>query len=333
MDLVLRLADDYILDKAWACLVPISAFAETVDSTLLSSASSLNASHPLLSASSSSGSTWSHLVSHLPHPPLSGELLLYPAVSDIPLVSAWPRDYIPRQLISLTAFTLVGIHVLYFLFAWLSFRYIFNHEMMKHPKFLKNQIKREIMCSLKAFPGMTLLTIPWFLGEVRGYSKMYENVDEYGWGYFFFSIFLYARSPIIGSISLTNRSLFSFLAFTDYGIYWIHRWEHHPLWYKWLHKPHHVWRSTSHSLCVHMARCTDHSYDSPYPLRVACFPCAGRIPPVDSVPSLPIHLPAPSEALSGTVRLCKLLEHFCEYHLRSKCRLVPDMSCRFTILT
>lgn len=204
MDLVLRLADDYVLDKAWAYLVPVSAFAGTVNSTLLSSASSLNASYPLLSASSSSGSTWSHLVSHLPHPPLPDELLLSPAVSDVPLISAWPRDYIPRQLISLAAFTFVGIHLLYFLFAWLSFRYIFNHEMMKHPKFLKDQIKQEIVCSLKAFPGMILLTIPWFLGEVRGYSKMYENVEEYGWGYLFFSIFLYARFPIIRSISLTN---------------------------------------------------------------------------------------------------------------------------------
>lgn len=35
----------------------------------------------------------------------------------------------------------------------------------------------------------------------------------------------------------------SYLVFTDYGIYWIHRWEHHPICYKWLHKPHHKWIS------------------------------------------------------------------------------------------
>lgn len=33
----------------------------------------------------------------------------------------------------------------------------------------------------------------------------------------------------------------SYLVFTDYGIYWIHRWEHHPICYRWLHKPHHKW--------------------------------------------------------------------------------------------
>ena len=37
----------------------------------------------------------------------------------------------------------------------------------------------------------------------------------------------------------------SFLVFTDYLIYWIHRWEHHPICYKWLHKPHHKWLSES----------------------------------------------------------------------------------------
>ncbi|GJE94871.1 sterol desaturase family protein [Phanerochaete sordida] len=219
MDLVLHVLDEYLLDKVYARLVPVSAFAGSVDANMLTSAASLNASHPLLS---SSASTWSYLVSHLPHPPLPSELLLSPVVSDIPPLSAWPRDYILRQLISLSAFTFIGIHILYFLFAGISYAFIFNHEMMKHPRFLKNQVKLEIMTSLKAFPAMIALTIPWFLAEVRGYSNMYGDVSEHGWPYFFFSIFF-------------------FLAFTDYAIYWIHRWEHHPSVYKWLHKPHHKW--------------------------------------------------------------------------------------------
>ena len=86
--------------------------------------------------------------------------------------------------------TLIGIFLLYFVFATLSFWFIFNHEMMKHPRFLKNQVKLEIQSSLKAFPGMIALTLPWFLGEVRGYSRLYDDVSEYGWGYLVFSIFL-----------------------------------------------------------------------------------------------------------------------------------------------
>lgn len=192
MDLLLRLADDYLLDKVWAHLVPISAFAVTSNSTVLSSASSLNATIPILAAAAST-SKWSHLVSHLPHPPLPDELFLSSFVPGVPLTSAWPRDYLPRQILSLAAMTFVGIHVMYFLFAYLSYRFIFNHEMMKHPRFLKDQVKLEIICSLKAFPGMILLTLPWFVAEVRGYSKLYENVDEYGWAYLCFSIFLYVR--------------------------------------------------------------------------------------------------------------------------------------------
>lgn len=96
-----------------------------------------------------------------------------------------------RQILSLSVITLIGIHVLYFLFASLSFRYIFNHEMMKHPRFLKNQIRLEIKSSLWAFPSITLLTLPWFVAEARGHSRLYDSVDEYGWTYLFISIFLY----------------------------------------------------------------------------------------------------------------------------------------------
>ena len=34
---------------------------------------------------------------------------------------------------------------------------------------------------------------------------------------------------------------YSFLLFTDYGIYWVHRILHHPALYKTFHKPHHKW--------------------------------------------------------------------------------------------
>jgi lathosterol oxidase len=104
------------------------------------------------------------------------------------LVSAWPRDYIPRQLLSLTFLTLVGIHVLYFLFAGISYKLVFNHDMMRHPRFLKNQVKLEIQYSLRSFPGMTLLTLPLFQGEVMGYSRLYKNVDDYGWFYLVASV-------------------------------------------------------------------------------------------------------------------------------------------------
>ncbi|KAF9075696.1 C5-sterol desaturase [Rhodocollybia butyracea] len=140
-------------------------------------------------------------------------------------LSAWQaRSYIPRQIISLFIVTLLGIHVLYLLFASASYYFIFNHEMMLHPRFLPKQVRMEIRTSLEAFPVMILLTLPWFLAEVRGWSKLYASVDDHwgGWWY------LVASVPF-------------YLLFTDYCIYWVHRWLHHPLLYKFLHKPHHKW--------------------------------------------------------------------------------------------
>lgn len=216
MDLALQIADEYAFDAVYAKLLPASAFASSLMAPLNGS------SVPSFVPPSTLSSTWTHLISFLPHPPLPAEYLATSSMAAIPQTSAWPRDYIPRQLLSLMVITLIGIHLLYFVFTTLSYYLIFNHEMMKHPRFLKNQVRQEIIFSLKAFPVMMLLTLPWFLAEVRGYSMLYENVEDYGWGYFAFSSVFY-------------------LVFTDYLIYWIHRWEHHPICYRWLHKPHHKW--------------------------------------------------------------------------------------------
>lgn len=76
---------------------------------------------------------------------------------------------------------------------------------------------------MRTMPFTSLYTVPWFLGEIHGYSKLYSNVEEYG-------------------IPYMVLSFIGFLFFTDMCIYWIHRWEHHPLVYGWLHKPHHLWK-------------------------------------------------------------------------------------------
>ncbi|KAI6133585.1 C5-sterol desaturase [Pisolithus croceorrhizus] len=184
MDIVLYLADEYLLDSVWASLVPLH--------------------DPVLPS--------------LKYQQLSSNFTTIASSSQ----SAWPRDYFFRQVLSLSVITLIGINVLYFVFAGLSYKFIFNHDMMRHPRFLQNQIMLEIRASVKAFPMMTLLTLPWFQAEVMGYSRLYDNVDQYGWIYLFLSI------PF-------------FLLFTDYAIYWVHRILHHPSLYKTFHKPHHKW--------------------------------------------------------------------------------------------
>jgi Delta7-sterol 5-desaturase len=182
MDFLLSVADDLLFDKLWAKLVPLSAFASSPDFL-----SSVNATSNYLPIGSSS--KWTEFVAALPHPPISPTTLSsYTSSGVLPNVSAWPRDYIPRQLLSLTLLTMVGVHIMYFLFAGFSYYFVFNHEMKKHPKYLKDQIKLEIQASLKAFPPLMLLHLPIFQAEVMGYSKLYDGIDTYGYFYFFASV-------------------------------------------------------------------------------------------------------------------------------------------------
>ena len=186
MDLVLKIADDFVFDRVYAALVPLSAFDPLHDASYAANATSKFSSTSL-------PPSWSQIISYLPHPPIRAANITSPYT--LPQISAWPREYIPRQLATLIIITLIGIHILYFLFAWVSYQFIFNHDMMRHPRFLKNQVKLEIQTSLRAFPMMTLLTLPWFQAEVMGYSKLYDGVDTYGYFYLFASIPLYVLPP------------------------------------------------------------------------------------------------------------------------------------------
>lgn len=113
--------------------------------------------------------------------------------------------------------------VVYYIFATLSYFFVFDHNTFKHPKFLKNQIRLEMKQALTAMPVMAVLTCPFFTAEVRGYARLYDTAAEAP-----FPLYNYLQFPF-------------FLLFTDFLIYWIHRGLHHPRVYKTLHKPHHKW--------------------------------------------------------------------------------------------
>lgn len=131
-----------------------------------------------------------------------------------------PEDAL-RQSLSIFSISLIGVTVLYFSLASLNYFFLYDHENMKSPKFLKSQIWREIKLSVTSFPITSLVTVPWFLFEVRGYSKLYHTTPSL--------------------LQIITEFTF-FILFTDFGVYWIHRLEHHPLLYSWLHKPHHQWK-------------------------------------------------------------------------------------------
>lgn len=87
------------------------------------------------------------------------------------------------------------------------------------------QIKAEMWTSVWSLFVMAGMVAPLELIMMNGYGQVYHNIDDYGWGYFLLSPFL-------------------FLAFTDCLIYYIHRILHWGPIYK-VHKLHHRFKETT----------------------------------------------------------------------------------------
>lgn len=93
--------------------------------------------------------------------------------------ATWPEDDIFRQTVNLLIVTNVGAYILYFFCATLSYYFVFDHALMKHPQFLKNQVRREIKFTVQALPLISIFTIPLFLLEIRGYSKLHDDLERF----------------------------------------------------------------------------------------------------------------------------------------------------------
>jgi lathosterol oxidase len=104
-------------------------------------------------------------------------------------------------------------------FASIDYWFFFDKSVQYHKHYLKNQVAKEITVALTSVPTMALLTMPFFLLEVRGHSRLYDEL----------------RSPLEELLSVI-----AYLLFTDFGIYWIHRGLHLPFLYP-IHKTHHRW--------------------------------------------------------------------------------------------
>ncbi|PWY92632.1 copper-transporting ATPase [Aspergillus heteromorphus CBS 117.55] len=191
MDVILDVLDTFVFDRVYASVLPI-------------------------------GNT---TLEYAFQPPLNQHVGRYYPLqpSEWATASSWKRDYLPRQAASLF-FLMWFFGVAMYLFgSTLLYHTIFDKSLLQHPRILKNQIALEIKQGLLAMPIMSILTVPFFLTEIRGWSKLYDFASEAP-----FPAYNYLQYPL-------------FIAFTDSGIYWIHRWLHHPLVYRWLHKKHHKW--------------------------------------------------------------------------------------------
>ncbi|KDN52408.1 hypothetical protein K437DRAFT_254183 [Tilletiaria anomala UBC 951] len=262
MDVVLHYFDEYVLDALYAVVLPaspsspllrrspalLSAFladgqthatlAHAAHTRIAGAAGAKGFLHNLTSTLARAAWPASHSIpavdvariADTPLPDTAYAALDWPAVSHL---SALPRSSILRQSLSLYAITYVGILLLYFLFAGLSYRFLFNKAMLRHPRFLKNQVRLEIAASLRAFPVLDALTLPWFVAEVRGHSRLYSHINQGPWADRWFGLHGWTYAALISTPF--------FLLFTDACIYWVHRLEHHPRLYKHVHKPHHKW--------------------------------------------------------------------------------------------
>jgi hypothetical protein len=59
--------------------------------------------------------------------------------SSLPYLHTLARDNIIRQFISLNVITDIFAYILYFTFASMSYYFLYDKELMNHPKFIKNQ--------------------------------------------------------------------------------------------------------------------------------------------------------------------------------------------------
>ncbi|XP_035659978.1 lathosterol oxidase-like [Branchiostoma floridae] len=137
----------------------------------------------------------------------------------------WAESDPLRQYVSLFIIVTLGGYLLYLGTASLGYLFLFDKRLLQHPQILKNQVQLEIQYACWSVPYMAIPTCVMFLFEVRGYSKLYDEIEGTNLGY----------------LSLVRDALL-FLFFTDMLIYWIHRGLHHRLLYKTLHKPHHKWK-------------------------------------------------------------------------------------------
>jgi lathosterol oxidase len=62
--------------------------------------------------------------------------------------------------------------LLYLITAGIDYHFFFDKRLEKHPKFLPNQISKELSVALKSIPQMAVLSLPFFLLDVNGKTMM-----------------------------------------------------------------------------------------------------------------------------------------------------------------
>lgn len=132
-----------------------------------------------------------------------------------------------RDLIATYWIYVIGAEIFYYIIATALYHYRINmHCEYYYGSWRPDpaSVRKEMMHSMTSMFGFSLLTTPLTVLEHRSsFSHMYFDYSQH-------------------SVFFTVGTVLGMLAFADFGVYWIHRWLHHPLIYKYIHKPHHSYK-------------------------------------------------------------------------------------------
>lgn len=135
-----------------------------------------------------------------------------------------------RLTISLRAWTAASLTQLFWYgllasLVWLTF-YLVLRSKLAHRRIggqtpSLHQYRREVMHSLRSIAIFGLMAALMVQAIINGWTRMYFQLDQFGWAYFVISI---------GLIIVAHDAYF----------YWTHRLMHHRWLYRWVHHTHHL---------------------------------------------------------------------------------------------
>jgi sterol desaturase/sphingolipid hydroxylase (fatty acid hydroxylase superfamily) len=137
----------------------------------------------------------------------------------IPVDAAWIRPLIIFLALSIRYFVIAGLAFLVF--------YVFRPDYTKLYKKIQQRFakvsdyRREIAYSMSTFVIFASIGFLIRLSPLAEHIKIYKDISEHGWLYFF--------SSIVAMIFIH-----------DTYFYWTHRLMHHPTIYPFVHKTHHL---------------------------------------------------------------------------------------------
>lgn len=241
MDILLEAGDYFVFDKLYSAILPRAVNQTNSVDTNFRLGTTLNVVYLQLDK-------WQTKCEVYGHPKVFG-------TTNYTNSSILSRGNLIREFISMTILLTLAGWLAYFSVATISYFTVFDKKIFNHPRYLKNQMALEIHRAFTAIPVMVLLTVPFVLLELNGYSRLHGSMSD-----------------LLDDKKLMIFQSFTFIMFTDCGIYFIHRWLHIPWVYKKLHKPHHKW-----IVCTPFASHAFHPVDGwfqslPYHLYPLIFP-------------------------------------------------------------